>query len=89
MGPNKWPEKYPELKSVASIYIEHLEALGQQVIKAIAIGLNIDEHVLLDRTDKSFWNLRILGYEGRKTKMSNAAGIGQHTGIASRDFAKT
>jgi isopenicillin N synthase-like dioxygenase len=49
-------------------------------MKAIAIGLGVDDDVFLSRVNKAFWNLRILGYEGRSLKSSSNAGIGQHTG---------
>lgn len=82
-GPNLWPLNHPQLKSVAEDYIEHLEALGQQVMSAIATGLGVDQSILLSRTNKAFWNLRILGYEGRKVKRESFAGIGEHTGTLS------
>jgi isopenicillin N synthase-like dioxygenase len=81
MGPNKWPLTPPEFKSVAEAYIEQVESLGNQVMKAIALALAVDETIFLSRVDEAFWNLRILGYEGRKSKSSTLAGIGEHTGM--------
>lgn len=49
-------------------------------MKAIAIGLGVDESIFLSRVDKSFWNLRIAGYEGRKPTNDTLVGIGEHTG---------
>lgn len=83
MGPNLWPSIPTDFRSTAESYIDHLEKLGTSVMKAIAIGLSVDESIFLNRIDKAFWNLRILGYEGRKARMENAAGIGEHTGKAS------
>lgn len=50
-------------------------------MKAIAMGLGVDDEIFLSRINKAFWNLRILGYEGRKSKSKENAGIGQHTGM--------
>lgn len=80
MGPNLWPSVPADFRTTAESYIEHLEKLGTSVMKAIAIGLSVDESIFLDRIDKAFWNLRILGYEGRKSRSENVAGIGEHTG---------
>jgi isopenicillin N synthase-like dioxygenase len=80
MGPNKWPTQPTTFRNTAEEYIQHLEKLGVQVMQAIAMGLEVDERIFLDRIDKAFWNLRILGYEGRKVKQETPAGIGEHTG---------
>lgn len=80
MGPNLWPSIPADFRTTAESYIEHMERLGTSVMKAIAIGLSVDESIFLDRIDKAFWNLRILGYEGRKSRSENVAGIGEHTG---------
>ncbi|KAK5053145.1 hypothetical protein LTR84_002119 [Exophiala bonariae] len=82
MGPNLWPSVPADFRTTAETYIDQLENLGNSVMKAIAIGLSVDESIFLDRIDKAFWNLRILGYEGRKTRSESAAGIGEHTGKA-------
>lgn len=80
MGRNQWPSTPPDFRETAEEYIERLETLGIQVMKAIAIGLNVDESIFLNRINKAFWNLRILGYEGRKERSKQQAGIGEHTG---------
>lgn len=89
MGPNQWPSTPPEFRSVAETYIEHVENLGNQVMKAIAIGLDVDESIFLNRINKAFWNLRILGYEGRKSRSELAAGIGEHTDFGILTFLLT
>jgi hypothetical protein len=81
MGPNKWPSVPADFRTVSESYIEQVESLGNSVMKAIAMGLDVDEELFLKRIDKAFWNLRILGYEGRKSKNEGKAGIGEHTGM--------
>ena len=55
-------------------------------MQAMALAMEVDESIFLDRIDKAFWNLRILGYEGRKSKTPAPAGIGEHTGTDLPDF---
>ena len=57
-----------------------MERLGNSVVEAIALALDVDASLFLSRIDKAFWNLRVLGYEGRKSLASAKAGIGEHTG---------
>lgn len=80
MGPNKWPSTPANLKGLSETYIEKVTTLGNSVMKAFAMGLGVDAEIFLSRIDKAFWNLRILGYEGRKSKSQDNAGIGEHTG---------
>ena len=54
-----------------------------------ASGLDVDERIFLDRIDKAFWNLRILGYEGRDVKKKTPAGIGEHTDFGILTFLLT
>lgn len=65
-------------------YIEAVFSLATEIIRAIALALEIDEDVLLSRVDKGFWNLRIIGYEATsgKTNTSKVSGIGEHTGYS-------
>lgn len=63
-------------------YITAVLSLAMEVVRAIAMALEVDEKVLLSRVDKSFWNLRIIGYEAMEEKadISKVSGIGEHTG---------
>ena len=81
MGENQWPLAPSALRPDAEAYIDKLLSLGKSVMRAMTIGLEVDEDIFLSRIDKSFWNLRILGYEGRAEKKTMRAGIGTHTGI--------
>jgi isopenicillin N synthase-like dioxygenase len=63
-------------------YTSAVLSFAMEVVRAIAVGLGVDEKVLLSRVDKSFWNLRIIGYEAmnKKADVSKVSGIGEHTG---------
>jgi len=84
-GPNKWPSTPKDFRETSEVYIESVTSLGTNVIKAIALGLGIDEGFFTNRIDKCFWNLRIIGYEATNTtdRSSKEAGIGEHTGMRS------
>jgi isopenicillin N synthase-like dioxygenase len=82
LGENQWPQTPETFRKVSKDYIDAVVSLATEVVRAIAIGLQVDEKVLLSRVDKSFWNLRIIGYEATKeyTDTSKVSGIGEHTG---------
>jgi isopenicillin N synthase-like dioxygenase len=67
---------------VSENYIEAVFSLATEVVRAIAMALEVDEKLLLSRVDKSFWNLGIIGYEAtdENTITSKVSGIGEHTG---------
>ncbi|KAF2110459.1 oxoglutarate 3-dioxygenase [Lophiotrema nucula] len=89
MGVNQWPSTPPDLQDITETYIKRLEHLGCEVMRAMAMGLQVDPSVFLDRINKAFWNLRILGYEGRKSKKPKPAGIGEHTDYGILTFLLT
>ena len=53
-----------------------------EVIRAIAMAVEVDEEVFVGRVDKNFWSLRIIGYEARNemTESLKVSGIREHTG---------
>ncbi|EOO03838.1 putative clavaminate synthase-like protein [Phaeoacremonium minimum UCRPA7] len=89
MGMNQWPSKPDGFRSTSDEYVDRLESLGKSVMQAMALAMEVDESIFLDRIDKAFWNLRILGYEGRKSKTPAPAGIGEHTDFGILTFLLT
>jgi len=81
-GENQWPQTPETFRSTAEQYIDTVFALATEIVRAIAMALEVDETVLLSRVNKSFWNLRIIGYEATDAKLatSKVSGIGEHTG---------
>ena len=81
-GENQWPQTPKTFRNTAEQYIDSLFLLATEIVRAIAMALEVDETVLLSRVDKSFWNLRIIGYEAayEKNTTSKVSGIGEHTG---------
>jgi len=81
-GENQWPQTPKSFRSMAEQYVDAVFSLATEIVRAIAMALEVDEAVLLSRVDKSFWNLRIIGYEATDANITTPkiAGIGEHTG---------
>jgi isopenicillin N synthase-like dioxygenase len=84
-GQNKWPLTPKDFRETSEEYIKSVTSLGTNVIKAIALGLDVDEALFTSRIDECFWNLRIIGYEAMNSTNGRfkEAGIGEHTGMRS------
>ena len=84
-GQNKWPLTPKDFRETSEEYIKSVTSLGTNVIKSIALGLDVDEALFTSRIDECFWNLRIIGYEATNSTngSSKEAGIGEHTGMRS------
>lgn len=67
---------------MAEEYIDKVVTVGTEVVRAMAMGLGVDEKIFTSRIDRTFWNLRLLAYEGKEpnSDKEKIAGIGEHTG---------
>ena len=65
---------------MSEIYSNCVVKLGQSVMSAIALALDVDVKVFADRIDKAFWNLRVVAYPGTQSDVEGFSGINQHTG---------
>ncbi|MAI12273.1 MAG: hypothetical protein CBD27_11690 [Rhodospirillaceae bacterium TMED167] len=61
-GPNQWPEKPAELRSVMSAYHREMRALSDRLQKAFALGIGFDEEFFLQFYQKPLNQLRLLHY---------------------------
>jgi hypothetical protein len=65
-------------------YIKVIFSLANvtEVVRVIAIALNVNEKVFLSRVNKSFWDLRIIGYKSTNENKDTLkiSRIGEHTG---------
>ena len=76
-GPNLWPAEPASLRSVVSRYMETLEALGQQLTRAISLALGLAETTLTDRWFRDpVVLLRLFHYPATT---STDRGVGEHT----------
>jgi len=87
-GENQWPKTPQEFRDISEKYINAVFSLASEIVRAIAMALEVDEQVFVGRIDKSFWNLRIIGYEAtdENEDTSKVSGIGEHTGKPSSNF---
>ncbi|TFK27981.1 Clavaminate synthase-like protein [Coprinopsis marcescibilis] len=63
-GENQWPT-IPGFKNKYEIWVEKMKNLGMVIMRAMAIGLGMDEaeqENLLSKVDDSFWVMRVIGY---------------------------
>ncbi|KAF2193386.1 Clavaminate synthase-like protein [Zopfia rhizophila CBS 207.26] len=80
-GPNLWPEQPEELKEVYLDYIDQLMKVGEAIVRAMGVALNLgkpvegadknteDEEVFVRNTNKSFWVMRMIGYPKLETPL--------------------
>jgi isopenicillin N synthase-like dioxygenase len=78
MGKNKWPSDH--FRKVYEAYIEKLLALGNAVMRAIALGLGEQEDYFEPLINESFWVLRAIGYPPLQSQEDGGISCGEHTG---------
>lgn len=73
-GPNLWPSRPSELKPVYEAYIESVQKVGEALVHAMGVALDLgppvpdanhateDENVFVRNCDQSFWVMRMIGY---------------------------
>ena len=59
---NVWPDEVPEMEAVATQAYKTLEAAGQQLLQAIALYLNLDEHYFDSRVHNGNSIIRAIHY---------------------------
>ncbi|QNL22061.1 isopenicillin N synthase family oxygenase [Hyphobacterium sp. CCMP332] len=59
---NIWPKEIPELKDISINVFQTLESAGQQVLRAIALYLNLDENYFDQKVEKGNSILRPIHY---------------------------
>lgn len=83
LGTNPWPEQPSAFKETYQHYISEMNKLGAAVMRAMAMGLGLDENYFVDKyISDPFWVIRIIGYPPLATSEGNQeVGIscGEHT----------
>jgi isopenicillin N synthase-like dioxygenase len=81
-GPNLYPSYPPEFKKTLIDYIEAMKKLGDSVMRAIALGLGLEEDFFAKKyTNDSFWVMRVIGYpslNSAKDKADVSFSCGEH-----------
>ena len=79
MGQNKWPPG--AFRKVYERYIAKILALGEAVMRAMALGLGEDEEYFQEFVDQSFWVMRAIGYPPLESGEEGGISCGEHTGM--------
>jgi isopenicillin N synthase-like dioxygenase len=61
-GPNQWPSEPKSFRPFFENYVEEMQKLGNAVMRALAMSLELDEHHFDRFMDKSFWIMRVINY---------------------------
>lgn len=62
-GPNQWPDDLPGYRAAVTRYIDHLNALGFDLMRGIAISLGLPEQYFHEAFHgRSFWQFRTAHY---------------------------
>ena len=81
-GSNPYPLNPQGFQEAVEAYVDIMKHLGMATMRAIAMGLGLDEHFFDDKMDNGFWVLRLIGYPPLSTNTDNSEGgisCGQHT----------
>ncbi|KAJ3092141.1 hypothetical protein HK102_010421 [Quaeritorhiza haematococci] len=79
-GTNPWPRNPPNFKDKFEAYVEKMKRLGLATMRAIAMGLKLDEHFFDPFMTDSFWVMRIIGYPPLQSGKENSDNVGVSCG---------
>jgi isopenicillin N synthase-like dioxygenase len=77
-GPNLWPDALPELRPLATAWMEHLEALGQAVLGALARALDLAPDTFADAVSPPEVLLKVIRYVTPPGADPDRQGVGSH-----------
>jgi isopenicillin N synthase-like dioxygenase len=78
-GPNAWPDDLPDFKPVMNGYYDSMVILGRRLLRAFAIGLNIQENYFDSHFQKPIAQIRLLRYPPALANQAPPNGAGEHT----------
>lgn len=79
-GPNQWPAGIPDFEAVMSIYFQEMLRVSQQVLRALALTLDLAESYFDAFCDTPVSTLRLLHYPTQPEKpLPDEKGCGAHT----------
>jgi isopenicillin N synthase-like dioxygenase len=81
--PNIWPTEVPGFREATWTLYQQLEELGNRVLRAVALGLGLDEHYFADKTDHGNSILRPIHYPPLEPGRGDPGSVrsGQHEDI--------
>lgn len=79
-GPNQWPQQPEGFKPAALAYFGHMVALGEKLMKAMALSLDLPRDYFDGFTRDAMCNLRLLHYPPQRANADpDEKGCGAHT----------
>lgn len=80
LGPNQWPENQPNFHKVMSGYYDEMLALGEALMRGVALSLRLEENFFEDFCKDPLANLRLLHYPPQPANAHpDEKGCGAHT----------
>ena len=87
MGPNNWPAALPSLRQAAYGYYEHVLALGQRVLRGLALSLGRDAYFFESRFAKPLARGSLIWYPPQSPEMGqDQFGVAPHTDYGGLTF---
>jgi isopenicillin N synthase-like dioxygenase len=83
-GPNLWPAELPELRPLATAWMDHLERLGHTLLRALALALELPAGTFTPAVSPPEVLLKIIRYRTPAAPPAGPDGTGQGVG-AHRD----
>ncbi|GAB6851781.1 isopenicillin N synthase family dioxygenase [Paraburkholderia kururiensis] len=79
-GPNNWPDFMPSLQPVLYGYYEAVAQCGADLLRAVAVGLGIDEHFFASRYTKRMQRTQMVYYPPQPPQSDeDQFGVAPHT----------
>ncbi len=78
-GPNQWPANWPEFQQASETYLEELHALGEQLMRTLALALALEEDMFVRHFHPPYCMLRLIAYPPVTQRSPDRQGIGEHT----------
>ncbi len=83
-GPNLWPDQLPEFRTLTTAWMDHLEGLGQSLLRALALALELPADMFAAAVSPPEVLLKVIRYATPADAAPDADGTGQGVG-AHRD----
>jgi isopenicillin N synthase-like dioxygenase len=78
-GPNNWPDFMPELRPALSAYFDAIGACGRDLLRVVALSLDLDEGFFAPRYTKPLQRTQIIYYPPQDPAAEEQFGVAPHT----------
>ena len=88
-APNIWPQQPRDFKETMVTYYDAMQGLAQNVLRAMAIALGVDENYFTDKFDRQASNCRIIRYPAvKEAPLEGQLRAGVHTDYGIMTFVR-